>query len=418
MNGPVIVFENVSKAYRLGSIGRGTLTSDLQSWWAKKRNREDPNRIIGSQNVDMNSPFLALRDINFKVNKGDTLGIIGRNGAGKSTTLKLLSRVTAPSGGKIYIKGRVASLLEVGTGFHPELTGRENIFLNGAILGMTKNDIVDRIDEIIMFSECSRFIDTPVKRYSSGMYVKLAFSVASHLNNEILIMDEVLAVGDMEYQQKCLNRMMTLAHNENRTIIYVSHNMNTIQQLCNRCIVLSDGEIVYDGETNRAVQIYLERYICNVLFVDFTNKKRPEYLDYSHEYRMTYCRILRNTNGVFSDCDTMHFELGISALEEVNDLRLRIEYLSGNNAIGTSFCDAPFSLKIGNTRRSFSVDLSMLAPGRYETVFVLFRINSHLTSHDYDCMRSVVFEKQFAAKSLRNWNTKSWGCVILGKIEQ
>ena len=202
-NGLMIKIENVRKQYRLGTIGGGTLRGDLQSWWAKVRGREDPNSEIGAKVYKKNEKFMALDGINLEVKKGERLGIIGHNGAGKSTLLKILSRVTAPTEGKIFLNGRISSMLEVGTGFHAELTGRENIYLNGAILGMTRAEVDSKIERIIDFSECGQFIDTPVKRYSSGMYVKLAFSVAAHLDSEILVMDEVLAVGDMKFQQKC-----------------------------------------------------------------------------------------------------------------------------------------------------------------------------------------------------------------------
>ena len=204
MDDIMIKFEHVSKEYRLGAIGGGTLRGDLQSWWARKRGKEDPNsKLDGRKDIKIGDRFLALDDISFEVKKGEALGIIGHNGAGKSTLLKLLSRVTAPTAGKISYNGRVASMLEVGTGFHPELTGRENVYMNGAILGMTKAEIDAKFDQIVSFAEMEKFIDTPVKRYSSGMYVKLAFAVAAHLDSEILVMDEVLAVGDMKFQQKC-----------------------------------------------------------------------------------------------------------------------------------------------------------------------------------------------------------------------
>ena len=255
--GMVLKVENVKKKYRLGVIGGGTLQGDLQSWWARIRGKEDPNSKIGEEPESKNGIFMALKGISFEVNKGERLGIIGGNGAGKSTTLKILSRVTAPTEGTVYINGRISSMLEVGTGFHPELTGRENIYLNGAILGMSKEEVDRKMEDIIEFSECRQFIDTPVKRYSSGMYVKLAFSVAAHLDSEILIMDEVLAVGDMKFQQKCLKKMREVADNEGRTVLYVSHNMNTIRQLCNRCIVLQKGEIVFNGDVEEAIQLYL-----------------------------------------------------------------------------------------------------------------------------------------------------------------
>lgn len=238
----VIKTENLTKEYKLGVIGSGTLRHDLQSWYARIRGRENPNLKIGATQFTDSDRFLALDSLNLEVNRGERLGIIGSNGAGKSTFLKLLSRVTAPTDGEIKFRGRIASMLEVGTGFHPELTGRENIYLNGAILGMSKAEITSKIDKIIEFSECEKFIDTPVKRYSSGMFVKLAFAVAAHLDAEILIMDEVLAVGDAKFQKKCINKMREIALSEDRTVLYVSHNMNTIRQLCSRCIVLEQGK--------------------------------------------------------------------------------------------------------------------------------------------------------------------------------
>ena len=247
--------ERVSKEYRLGTIGGGTLRGDLQSWYARVRGREDPNRKIGAAQHGAGEYFLALEDVSFQVDRGDALGIVGRNGAGKSTVLKLISRITAPTAGEIRIRGRVASLLEIGTGFHPELTGRENIFLNGAIQGMSRAETARKLDEIIEFSEIERFIDTPVKRYSSGMYVKLAFAVAAHLDPDILICDEVLAVGDLAFQQKCLSKMGEVAAG-GCAVLYVSHNMRTIAQLCGRAIYLDHGRLLYDGNTDHAIALY------------------------------------------------------------------------------------------------------------------------------------------------------------------
>jgi lipopolysaccharide transport system ATP-binding protein len=258
----VIRVENLSKRYRLGVINRGMLYRDLQSWWARLRKKEDPNAPISSKvhanRIEHGDEFWALRDINFTVRQGDTLGIVGRNGAGKSTLLKILSRITSPTEGKVSMKGRVASLLEVGTGFHPELTGRENVYLNGAILGMSRAEVRAKFDEIVEFSGLSDFIDTPVKRYSSGMYVRLAFAVAAHLEPEILVVDEVLAVGDAEFQKKCLGRMGQVTR-EGRTILFVSHNMNAVQTLCKRGIVVDDGRIAFDGEAKAAANFYLHR---------------------------------------------------------------------------------------------------------------------------------------------------------------
>ena len=235
----MIRVQDVKKQYRLGQIGGGTLRSDLQSWWARKRGKEDPNSLIGTDQRLIGTTFMALNGVSFTVKKGEAVGIIGSNGAGKSTLLKLLTHVTAPSAGDIDLYGRVASMLEVGTGFHPEMTGRENVYLNGAILGMTRAEIDAKMDEIIEFSEVRDFIDTPVKRYSSGMFVKLAFSVAAHLDSEIMIMDEVLAVGDMKFQKKCLTKMRQAAQRDGKTVLYVSHNMATIRDLCDRCIARS-----------------------------------------------------------------------------------------------------------------------------------------------------------------------------------
>jgi len=257
-----IKVENLSKAYQLGNIGTGTISRDIERWWAKMRGKEDPFLRIGETNdrttKSESNIVWSLKDINFEIQQGDAVGIIGRNGAGKSTLLKILSRVTAPTTGKISGNGRIASLLEVGTGFHPELTGRENIYLNGAILGMRKREIDRKFDEIVDFSGVERYIDTPVKRYSSGMYVRLAFAVAAHLESEILIVDEVLAVGDAEFQKKCLGKMGDISTNEGRTVLFVSHQMDAINRLCKSTVVLDNGSILFKGNSNEAISHYLK----------------------------------------------------------------------------------------------------------------------------------------------------------------
>ena len=256
--------QNLSKAYQLGTIGTGTLSNDLMRWVARMRGKEDPFLKIGEVNdrtTKGNSQIVwSLKDINFEIQQGQAVGIIGRNGAGKSTLLKLLSRVTAPTSGSIKGNGRIASLLEVGTGFHPELTGRENIYLNGAILGMRKSEIVKKFDEIVDFSGVERYIDTPVKRYSSGMYVRLAFAVAAHLETDIIIIDEVLAVGDAEFQKKCIGKMNDVSKGEGRTILFVSHNLGAIKQLCNTSIFLDKGKLVNQGETGNVIDAYVNQY--------------------------------------------------------------------------------------------------------------------------------------------------------------
>ncbi len=262
MSNFAIVAENISKQYRLGKIGTGTLSHDLNRWWNSIRGKEDPFLKIGDINdrsTKGQSDYVwSLKEINFQVNTGDAVGIIGRNGAGKSTLLKLLSKVTKPTTGSFKVNGRIASLLEVGTGFHPEMTGRENIYMNGAILGMTKKEITRKFDEIVDFSGVERYTDTPVKRYSSGMYVRLAFAVAAHLESEILIVDEVLAVGDAEFQKKCLGKMGDISKGEGRTVLFVSHNMAAVKTLCNKGIVLQNGRKVFDGDTIDAVSYYLK----------------------------------------------------------------------------------------------------------------------------------------------------------------
>lgn len=269
MSRPIVIqAENVSKLYRLGQVGTGTLSHDLKRWWALMRGKEDPFMKVGMENDrtrKAESDYAwALRDVSFALEEGDTLGIIGKNGAGKSTLLKLLSRVTSPTSGNIRIKGRIASLLEVGTGFHPELTGRENVYMNGAILGMTRHEINRKFDEIVQFAGVEMYIDTPVKRYSSGMYVRLAFGVAAHLEPEILIVDEVLAVGDAEFQKKCLGKMDDVA-NHGRTIIFVSHNMQAVQSLCKKALYMKAGQVVDIGATDKVINNYLSRELSNVL---------------------------------------------------------------------------------------------------------------------------------------------------------
>jgi len=258
----VIKVENISKQYRLGDVGTGALAHDVNKWWHKVRGKENPYLKIGETNdrsVKGESDYVwALKDINFEVKQGEVLGIIGRNGAGKSTLLKILSKTTTPTTGSIKIKGRIASLLEVGTGFHPELSGRENIFLNGAILGMTKREIKSKFDEIVDFAGVERYIDTPVKRYSSGMYVRLAFGVAAHLEPEILIVDEVLAVGDAEFQKKALGKMKDVSEQDGRTVIFVSHNMGAVSTLCNNAIVLKEGLLKSIGPTESMIKDYLQ----------------------------------------------------------------------------------------------------------------------------------------------------------------
>ena len=262
MSNTVIEFNNVGKQYILGTIGTGTLSQDLNRWWANIRGKEDPFLKIGETNDRTqkgDSRFVwALRDINFKVEQGDVVGIVGKNGAGKSTLLKILSRVTSPTTGDIKIKGRIASLLEVGTGFHPEMTGRENIFMNGSIMGMTKTEIKSKFDEIVDFAGVAKYVDTPVKRYSSGMMVRLGFAIAAHLEPEILVVDEVLAVGDAEFQKKAIGKMQDVSKGEGRTVLFVSHNMAAVRSLCTRGVMLKNGIVDYTGTIPNTLDHYLK----------------------------------------------------------------------------------------------------------------------------------------------------------------
>jgi lipopolysaccharide transport system ATP-binding protein len=323
MSHTVISVENVSKYYRLGLIGGGTLRADFDRWWAKVRGKSDPLLKIGQEDHGnrQGGYIWALRDLSFDVKQGTVLGIIGRNGAGKSTLLKILSRVTAPTSGKIKVKGRVASLLEVGTGFHPELTGRENIYLNGAILGMKQVEIKRKFDEIVAFSEIEKFIDTPVKRYSSGMYVRLAFAVAAHLEPEILIVDEVLAVGDYAFQRKCLGKMHDVA-GQGRTVLFVSHNMQAIKRLCEKGILLSNGSISEYSNVDTLVEKYLNtmtQQILNTEILPENHKVYPPALE-------VFCVELLNSQNKSTDTLIINeeFSIIISFKVHKSDQRYRI----------------------------------------------------------------------------------------------
>lgn len=308
----VIQVENLSKAYQIGQIGTGTISRDLERFWITKvLKKEDPFLKIGQVNdraVKGTSDIVwSLKDINFDIQQGDAVGIIGKNGAGKSTLLKLLSRVTSPTTGSIKVKGRIASLLEVGTGFHPELSGRENIYLNGAILGMRKKEITRKLDEIIDFSGVERYIDTPVKRYSSGMYVRLAFAVAAHLESEILIIDEVLAVGDAEFQKKCLGKMGDISKGEGRTVLFVSHNMMAVQSLCNKGVVLANGLVQYSGNISNSVSHYLNQFTQDSREIEFDLKNAPE----SIFAKFTYAKVhsyMKNIKEVIIAGDAIELE--------------------------------------------------------------------------------------------------------------
>lgn len=415
---PIIQVDHVGKKYRLGVIGGGTLQGDLQTWWAKIRGKEDPNSKIGSKSYGKNEQFWALKDLNFEIYKGETVGIIGHNGAGKSTFLKLLSRVTAPTEGEIRVGGRVSSMLEVGTGFHPELTGRENIYMNGAILGMTRKEVDKKINDIIEFSECAQFIDTPVKRYSSGMYVKLAFSVAAHLDSEILVMDEVLAVGDMKFQQKCLGKMGNVAANDGRTVLYVSHNMSTIQKLCSRCIVLDHGKVIFDGSTDEAIDIYLANNEIPQQTVEFEQSAHESWCN--QKIFVERVSLQERIDKVKSG-DVLHFNLICNASSNVDNIMARIVVLDEKEEkIGMSITEHPISLHSGTNEITLSLDTKVLSKGKYILRYSMFEMNEFGT-HDYVCVINNFFSFELKDNEElhhgMNWSISSWGHTVLDDMK-
>ena len=381
----MLKIEHVSKVYKLGEIGGTSLNSELKRVWAKLRKKEDPTKKIGAKNYNKGEKFTALDDISFEVKKGERVGIIGHNGAGKSTLLKLISRVTGPTQGKIYLNGRVASMLEVGTGFHHELTGRENIYMNGAILGMTKKEIDSKIEQIIEFSELRQFIDTPVKRYSSGMYVKLAFSVAAHLDSEIMIMDEVLAVGDMAFQNKCLQKMKDVSEEEDRTILYVSHNMNTIRQLCDRVVVLSKGKIIYQGDVEEGIKFYFNQSQTEEFSTSFDLNVLSRQKNYGRKAKLTSFNINNKQQALFDRNEYLDFSIEIEPYINSKKTRLLLVFKDENDIrVGTTMTDE-FVLKNGeNKQLKLTFDLSFLSYGIYKLGFDLVEIRDDETMVIYD----------------------------------
>lgn len=415
----MLKIDNVSKKYKLGQIGGTTLRDELQRKRAKRKGLEDPTVKIGFKSANVGEDFFALSNVSFKVKKGERIGIIGHNGAGKSTLLKLISRVTVPTKGTISMNGRVASMLEVGTGFHPELTGRENIYMNGAILGMTKKEIDSKIEDIIEFSECRKFIDTPVKRYSSGMYVKLAFSVAAHLDSEIMIMDEVLAVGDINFQKKCINKMNDVSKNNNRTILYVSHNMNTIRELCNRVIVLDKGVIIYDGSVTKGIDIYMNNSINNKVYYDYSNFCRKWSEDISKiKLLFVNMKILNKQDALFSRGETIKCRFICLAQENCNDVGIRLEIFSNGEVIGTMFSNRELTAKKGcNITFDLSIDTKMFVPGRYSITLLTYEKNSFGGQEGLDRIEDgIVFEISDDLINGIVWRNQDWGSLYLGKV--
>ena len=412
-NDLAIKVDHVYKEYRLGAIGGATLKGEIQSKIAKLRHKEDPNLKIGEVAHDKNERFLALKDMSFEIKKGETVGIIGHNGAGKSTILKLICRVTAPTKGNIFMNGRLTSMLEVGTGFHPELTGRENVYLNGAILGMSKAEIDEKFDEIVEFSEVGQFIDTPTKRYSSGMKVKLAFSIASHLNSEIMIMDEVLAVGDVNFQNKCIAQMKKVAEEEGRTILYVSHNMATVKSLCNRCIVLSHGTVIFEGPVEEAIAVYMQdEKLDNTTFFDTSEAKRHKKCNLRHKLQ----------NLELLDTDTSHFGYGekfkfrIKWNSENDNERLQMKMIVNGidlTPVGVVF-GGELAHKKGENQTEYIFDTSYLVPGHYTIDIILYDEDQEGNVMFYDRCTALRFVLEHSDESLKlkHW-FKDWGNAVL-----
>ncbi|NJL13750.1 MAG: ABC transporter ATP-binding protein [Microscillaceae bacterium] len=373
MSDVVLRVENLWKQYRLGVTGATTLRDDLARFWARMRGKEDPTALVGSTNAlnEVDSDYVwALQDINFEVKRGEVLGIIGKNGAGKSTLLKILSKVTGPTRGHIQIKGRVASLLEVGTGFHPELTGRENIFLNGAILGMTKAEIRKKLDEIIDFAGVAKYVDTPVKRYSSGMRVRLGFAVAAFLEPEILVVDEVLAVGDAEFQKKAIGKMQDVSQGEGRTVLFVSHQMDMVRNLCEKGLLLQSGKIIFSGEINKVVNTYLASYknINNKL--NFSLEANEGIAIQILRGRIYSLNETSTDTASFDIFDQLVIELEYMVSEDISGALVNFELMRGGETIFMSFDTDESSLLLNERKKgiyTYQIKLPspLLKPGIY-----------------------------------------------------
>jgi len=412
-----IKVEGLSKAYQLGDFGTGTISRDVERFIARMRGKEDPYLRIGEPNdrtaKGESNIVWCLKDLNFDIEQGDAVGIIGRNGAGKSTLLKILSRITSPTTGSIKIKGRIASLLEVGTGFSPELTGRENIYLNGAILGMRKSEIKRRFDEIVDFSGVERYIDTPVKRYSSGMYVRLAFAVAAHLESEILIVDEVLAVGDAEFQKKCLGKMGDISKGEGRTVLFVSHNMDAINTLCNELILLDMGKIEYQGGIDMGYNLF-QKNIQNELRTSFNIPINAE-LDTLQAY-ITNIELVNNSGHNLANDEALTFKINIKSNKGIKDYRIGMAIKNADNKpVGLLFSKEKINIK---EAEQLNVVLKLnnhnLSKGVYFFDFSIGIGNEESAIMDshvvYEALILEITKKHFNSETkITNWNKLNWG---------
>ncbi len=411
MDKPMIEVNGIKKRYRIGQIGGGTLKAELESWWARVRKKEDPNTSLFDTQRIVGDTFMALNGVNFTVNKGEAVAIIGGNGAGKSTLLKILSRVTAPTEGDAVLRGRVASMLEVGTGFNPEMTGRENIYMNGAILGMTKAEIDSKIEEIIDFSECRDFIDTPVKRYSSGMYVKLAFAVAAHLDSEIMIMDEVLAVGDVKFQRKCLTKMSDESTEHGKTVLYVSHNMATVRRLCTRAIVLKDGKVIYDGDVERGIEVYSEE--SSELAVKKTFAQPDEYTNVQ-KASVLASELVGKQNNNYNAGDDLKFTIYWKNLKNLSSVKFRCIIQEGASVTGTCLSpDIEVDPTKENQQHTLTIKTGEIPDGRYKIYLSIGYYEGTTTLEDYANQEAAV---EFVIEENARQCGMKWVRGVLGQI--
>ncbi len=407
----VIQIRNLKKKYTLGQYNTSRVTSGIKARLGRLLGRQVSQKLAKERSLWRD--FYALKGVDLDVYRGDTLGIIGLNGSGKSTLLKLISRITAPTEGEIKIRGKSASMLEIGTGFHGDMTGRENIYLNGTILGMTRAEIAKKMDRIIEFSECGEFIDTPVKRYSSGMYVRLAFSVSAFLDSDVLVMDEVLAVGDSHFQKKCIEKMYSAAHDENRTVLFVSHNMNSIRQLCSRCIVLDHGEKVFDGDVERAIQLYTN------INAGATAKKEFVADDAASGIKLIDAALVNHANSQVID-DNIRIRLAFSSDVPRQDVRMQF-ILRRPDGAPVGMCVMPKGIHLPCEEvldREFSIDIAQLAGGSYsiDVIFGHEAAGSFYPLARYTSVLTMVRSFPGGAYKIK-WDAQNWGYTQFPAIQ-
>jgi lipopolysaccharide transport system ATP-binding protein len=412
MSDIVIRVESLAKQYRLGDIGTGSISHDINRWWYKVRGKEDPYLKIGEENDrtrKADSEYVwALQEMSFEVKKGEVLGLIGRNGAGKSTLLKILSKVTQPTRGNVKIKGRIASLLEVGTGFHPELSGRENVFLNGAILGMTRAEVKAKFDEIVDFAGIERYIDTPVKRYSSGMYVRLAFAVAAHLEPDILIVDEVLAVGDVEFQRKCLGKMKDVSDKQGRTVLFVSHNLGAIRTLCTKGLLLKNGKLDFAGTINEVVDNYLKKEYAEATGFYRNLQPRPD-------SDILEIRVLNKNNEpaenfAFDEEIKLSFLLRIAEKHMDAVLGFRVKDQLERNVFTSQIAIDKLANQPGEFVFSCVIPSSILVPNKYELMVGFHKVNVELIQYLESPVRFTIEE---TGTDFFQYSGNDYGCVFV-----